>query len=228
MPVNCTCVGCGRVFSVAPSNAHRKWCSAACRYRTPGWSRALYPNGRKTCVCQACGAHFEVVRSLVGRYCSRKCLGIANGHRQTAGRDPSRYPLFTCAQCGKAYPRHISLTGRTRFCSHSCRATWNDLRRRIARPTSIERLLEAALRAAGVPAEREHRVGRFSVDFALPARRIAIEADGAYWHSLPKQQRADARKDAYLTSAGWRVLRFSEARILLDAAACAAEVAALR
>jgi very-short-patch-repair endonuclease len=68
--------------------------------------------------------------------------------------------------------------------------------------------------------------GRFNIDLAIPSARIAIEADGRYWHALPKQIAADARKDAALTAAGWRVLRFGEDQINEDVASCVAVVLA--
>ena len=227
MPVQCTCVGCGRRFLVPPSLAHRKWCSAACRYATPGWVDALGTRNRKACVCAICGAPFTAAQSKVGRYCSRKCLGIANGQRVSRTREPLKRHTFTCAECGRPYERWLTLTSRTRFCSHTCRALWHNQRRRILRPTGIERALGAALVACGIAIQREYRVGRFSIDFAVPERRLAVEADGDYWHAQPKQIARDARKNAYLHSLGWRVIRFTETQIMADAAACAALVARL-
>jgi very-short-patch-repair endonuclease len=140
---------------------------------------------------------------------------------------PDKRGRFTCAECGKTYLNWLSLAGRTRFCSHTCRILWHNHRRRVLRPTGIERALRAALLARGIDATPEYRVGRFSIDLALPERKIAIEADGAYWHRQPKQQRADVRKAAYLAAQGWTLLRFTEAEINTDARVCAALVAAL-
>jgi very-short-patch-repair endonuclease len=53
----------------------------------------------------------------------------------------------------------------------------------------------------------EHRVGRFSVDLALPLLNVAVELDGEYWHSLPKMIDRDRRKDEALQAAGWSVVR---------------------
>ena len=53
----------------------------------------------------------------------------------------------------------------------------------------------------------EHRVGRWSIDLALPQLALAIELDGEYWHSLPNMVAKDIRKDAYLRSRGWTVCR---------------------
>lgn len=225
MPVKRTCVGCGRAFLVPPSMAKRQWCSAACRYATPGWEDGLGTKRRKVCTCEVCGVTFEATQSKVGRFCSRRCLGVANGKRQSP--NPAKWHMYQCLQCGRPYRELVWKAFRTHFCSRACNGTWYARKRRIARPTSIEVALEAALRTLGLEPEREFRVGAYSIDLALPRRLIAIEADGDYWHSFARQKLSDARKDAYLVARGWAVLRFSEGEITADAAACASVVAAL-
>jgi len=97
-------------------------------------------------------------------------------------------------------------------------------RHSYARPTSIERALRAALEAAGVSALPEYIVGPYAIDLALPEQRIAIEADGDYWHGRPQQRAVDARKDAALTAVGWRVLRFKGSEIEANVDRCVAAV----
>lgn len=46
------------------------------------------------------------------------------------------------------------------------------------------------------------------VDFAYPRRRVAIELDGAAYHSGELAERRDRRRDNRLGAVGWRVLRF--------------------
>ena len=46
--------------------------------------------------------------------------------------------------------------------------------------------------------------GRYVVDFVAPAERVVVEVDGSY-HQLTR--RADARRDAALARAGYRVVR---------------------
>lgn len=220
------CQGCGVAFTVSPSLVHRQWCSAACRYRTTGWQDVLKPGKRTFRSCGICGAEISGTISHPGRYCSRKCLGVANGRRQL-GRDPTKWRTYICVECGTPYVKQASLASRTRYCSRSCRALWRNRRAHMARPTSIEIALRAALQAIGIEATPEYRAGRFLIDLALPDWLVAVEADGDYWHALPNIRAADARKDAYLTGAGWRVVRFTETQINADAAACAAAVAAL-
>jgi len=58
------------------------------------------------------------------------------------------------------------------------------------------------------------------IDFAFPAHKLIVEADGIYWHSLPNVQAKDARKDADLTQRGWTILRFTGDDIRASACAC--------
>ena len=46
------------------------------------------------------------------------------------------------------------------------------------------------------------------IDFAYPNRKIAIELDGAAYHSGQLAKRRDRRRDTRLGDLGWRVLRF--------------------
>ncbi len=70
--------------------------------------------------------------------------------------------------------------------------------------------------------------GRYRLDFALlddGNMKIAIEADGHEFHERTKDQaERDKRRDRYLQSDGWKVLRFTGSEIHRDAAKCVAEV----
>jgi len=46
------------------------------------------------------------------------------------------------------------------------------------------------------------------VDFAWPAKRVALEYDGAY-HADPKQRAIDQRRDSALAGLGWKVLHMT-------------------
>jgi very-short-patch-repair endonuclease len=74
--------------------------------------------------------------------------------------------------------------------------------------------------------------GRYRLDFAVVARvagpdllRIAIECDGHAFHERTKQQaQADKSRDRKLTSAGFRIFRFTGSEIFRDVEKCAAEI----
>lgn len=80
--------------------------------------------------------------------------------------------------------------------------------RRLRRDaTVVEKRLWQALRMMHTQWKfrRQHPIGRRVVDFACPARKLAIERDGAQ-HGV--RQEADAARSAELGEFGYRVIRF--------------------
>ncbi|KPD00586.1 hypothetical protein LR69_01238 [Geobacillus sp. BCO2] len=80
----------------------------------------------------------------------------------------------------------------------------------------IERRLYDALRLRGYYVQTQVPCGKYRIDLALPAYKIAIECDGRAYHSTSEQRAHDRRKNAYLRKHGWRVLRFSGRMIYRD------------
>ncbi len=77
--------------------------------------------------------------------------------------------------------------------------------------TNAERIIWSALRAHrmnGASFRRQTPIGPYIVDFACHAARLVIEIDGGQ-HFESKEEQRDARRDAYLTGKGFRVLRFN-------------------
>lgn len=97
---------------------------------------------------------------------------------------------------------------------------------RLAKPTSIEIATRSFLTSKRVSFTYEVPIGPYLIDIYLPSRRLAIECDGDYWHSLPGVADKDAAKDAFLCAKGIRVVRLSESEIRrsdfakLEAALC--------
>jgi very-short-patch-repair endonuclease len=76
--------------------------------------------------------------------------------------------------------------------------------------SEAEALLLELLRKARLPHPRcNFRVAGFEVDFCWPDRRLIAEVDGYAYHGSPRPFQADRRRDAALTLAGYRVLRFT-------------------
>lgn len=89
--------------------------------------------------------------------------------------------------------------------------------------TSLERAMRLALTEAGISFEAQYRIGRYFADFAIIEYRIVIEVDGDYWHGEEQAER-DARRDAFMISQGWRVLRFNEKRVIKNLVDCLLEI----
>ena len=89
-------------------------------------------------------------------------------------------------------------------------------------PNSIERAMMEGLDRAGVDYEREYRVWKYCLDFALVSCKVAIECDGVYWHSLNPEK--DIRRDAKLGGFGWVTYRFTGDEIRDDVDDCVHQV----
>jgi predicted transcriptional regulator of viral defense system len=75
------------------------------------------------------------------------------------------------------------------------------------------------------PAVNAH-VGTLEVDFLFPRERVVVETDGFRFHGHRAAFERDRRRDAELTRAGYRALRFTHRQIVSEPAAVAATVAA--
>ncbi len=96
----------------------------------------------------------------------------------------------------------------------------------MPRETTIETALYEELERRNIPFVRQQVVdGRYLVDALIMGSRIVIECDGEYWHSLPGSAERDARRDHYLESRGYVILRFPEAALKSDVRACGQVVA---
>ena len=76
------------------------------------------------------------------------------------------------------------------------------------------RLWYHCLRECPVKFYRQRVVGAYILDFYSAAARLAIELDGSQ-HYEPSEQAYDAKRTAYLNGLGIRVLRFSNADVML-------------
>lgn len=89
-------------------------------------------------------------------------------------------------------------------------------KRRTGYRTDIEAMVEAVLQLLAIPYLFEHKVGRYSADFALPTLGVLLECDG-WRHGTAAAQAHDATRDAVLTEQGWRVIRLPDAAIRTNA-----------
>ena len=57
-------------------------------------------------------------------------------------------------------------------------------------------------------------VGPYEVDFLWPEHRLIVETDGAGTHLTPTAFEQDRRRDAKLTTLGYRVVRFTRRQVV--------------
>ena len=74
---------------------------------------------------------------------------------------------------------------------------------------------------------RQHKVGQYRLDFALPRRMIGIELDGQRTHSSTQAIAADRRRQRWLEARGWYIIRFGGLEVFQDVDGCVREAAQL-
>jgi very-short-patch-repair endonuclease len=82
--------------------------------------------------------------------------------------------------------------------------------------TDAEKTMWNALRAhrlEGAGFKRQVPIGPYVADFACHAAKLIVEIDGGQ-HFTAEHLGRDARRDAYLTQRGFRVLRFNNHEVL--------------
>ncbi|QDS98100.1 endonuclease domain-containing protein [Adhaeretor mobilis] len=82
--------------------------------------------------------------------------------------------------------------------------------------TKSESLLWALLRGrqcGGLKFRRQHPIGSYFADFACVAQRLVIEIDGGYHDAIGEK---DLKRESYLRSHGWQVIRFTDEDVETD------------
>ena len=84
--------------------------------------------------------------------------------------------------------------------------------------TDAERIIWSALRAHrlnGASFRRQTPVGPYVADFLCHSAKLIVEIDGGQ-HFEPEQQKRDARRDVFLASKGYRILRFNNLDVMTN------------
>ncbi len=226
-----SCKYCGNKFEVIKSRQNKAaFCSPECQ------EDFLDKFHRIIRLCLSCGKKFtrkkyrqnKKSRSRV-RFCSIKCA--------------NKY-LFKDKPFSKKHCQRISkaLTGKPKSKEHIEKMKGDnnpskrpEVKQKIRearlrqvfpiRDTKIEILLQEELRRRGFKFQKHIPVERIcQPDIVFPDKKIVIEADGDYWHSLPKAIVKDRRNNKLLRKRGWKVFRFSETQINNNVKECINQV----
>jgi len=226
------CLICGTKFIVEPYRAQKaKYCSHSCYWKSkkgiPVFDKTgIKPWNKKqkiSIICKICNQPFKVSpnRKDSAKYCSRSCAHESK--RRVYG---PAHPLWkrvqkSCKFCGNTMWVKLSCIDTSHFCSKRC--VGSHVAFTLAHkngPTSIEQLLMDELTHRNVKYRFQHKIAVWLIDITIPEHRIAIEADGDYWHSSEKQKVKDANKTRWLESHKWTVFRFSGSTIRLSPSQC--------
>lgn len=178
----------------------------------PAWNKA----GLKV-VCETCKREFDIppARKQKARFCSRECKSA--WQKTIIGRN---HPLYKqeeriCLCCGKTFlvkPAKIKY-GEGKFCSRNCLGAYT-IKSRDKEETAIEKIVAGILEEFGLTFERQKVIGHYVVDFFIPTLNLIVEADGDYWHNIPKVKEKDELRNELLTGKmGFRLLRLWESEI---------------
>ena len=83
--------------------------------------------------------------------------------------------------------------------------------------TNLEKSMREELDDRNIGYEKQYKIDRFFVDFAIPELKIAVECDGDYWHQDEEKEKI---RDDIIISNGWDILHFKEGDILSDISKC--------
>lgn len=177
-------------------------------------------------------------------HCSTECRGLARRNRAT----------YTCRHCNRVVDAPVSVAVTRLYCSRACWVeAWRQdplvaertrsMQRNFlsTRPTTrCEEVLYGLLNEVLTPdswSSQHLLFGRWTVDAAVPARKIILQADGDYWHGrhradqndpLVRTNRANDRAvNSYAAAAGWTMVRFWEGELLKDVNRCRSRLRSL-
>lgn len=116
------CANCDNKLSRKPSEIRKtNFCNHQCKaeyQRKNKITQHLKRQVKKSCL--TCGKNFEVPknREHSAKYCSRHCLGLANGKRGKV--QYKKRVEITCSYCGQQFERKPSTVRNLNFCSMKC------------------------------------------------------------------------------------------------------------
>ena len=91
-----------------------------------------------------------------------------------------------------------------------------DIRKELRTNSPIESMVEKELRILDLPYRRQIGIGRYTVDFLIESKgkKVVLECNGHNYHRYSYAQiKRDRKRDKFLESEGFFVLRYSGSRI---------------
>ena len=159
----------------------------------------------------------NVGKTVLSQACKR--YGITVRERREQIRDMVGRPGYVAPQSGdkhwawgKKRPdasarmkrrNPIHMAGVAAACAVSKSTTYRE------RQTKHELFVASLFTRCGAVFVPQHPVGAFILDFAFIADQVCVELDSK-WHENPATRRKDNRRDTYLVSIGWTVIRVQQ------------------
>lgn len=84
--------------------------------------------------------------------------------------------------------------------------------------SSLEAKIKWVLDFMGVAYQQQKKIGPYFADFYLPGRNAVVECDGYPWHSTESAKAHDSKRDTFMRSLGYSVIRITGQSINKNAA----------
>jgi very-short-patch-repair endonuclease len=200
------------------------YCSNECFYEDVRHNKVLNRAKREKINCKHCNKEIELVgydlkQKGIDRkkYCSKYCM---DEHRKewvgakNPKYEPDKHIKRICAWCNKEFEIPTAWLKRKernngKFCSHNCNGAYQ-ARYSQKSVSKIEKRFGKDLSKLGYKFEKQAKIGQFVPDFYFRDKKLIIEFDGDYWHSLPRIIEKDKRKNKYYKENGYKLIRVKE------------------
>ncbi|MGC4034780.1 MAG: DUF559 domain-containing protein [Chitinophagaceae bacterium] len=113
----------------------------------------------------------------------------------------------TCSDCNAPVSENVQDYSKTEFGIVLCYTCQQTFKTSQSKSTTEARLLYAALKKRGVPAELEKFDGHKTIDIAVTDAKVNIEVDGGQHNSNPNQALSDLKRTLYSFKKGYLTLR---------------------
>lgn len=211
------CPICGKEFKARKNHKKRQIaCSKECGYSF------LYPKGTLKYFAKQNGMTEKQFMDLIDKEHNQNNLtikAISEKYgiiRITLMRWCKKYGIKTRTISEDNYRRYSTMTeeqikAQTKKANEGIRELFKDqkwkeqqiekvMTAQDMKPSRPENLFYEKITERGYYPERQYRkdMGGFTLDFAFPEIKLAIEIDGEYWHSLEKTKAKDRRRNYFL------------------------------
>lgn len=176
----------------------------------------------------------KISKSLIGRFAGKKNPFYGGHHTEESKAKLSeahrgkQNPFFgrrhSIETRKKMSEHHVGMTGK-KHSPETIRKIIEGNRSGLTKNTSIEITIQNELNSRGVNYQTHLPVCGVCVpDIVFPERRVAVFADGDYWHSKEFKNgmawKKDRNQDKVLGENGWRVFRFWGHELRRDVKGC--------
>lgn len=212
------CKYCSKEFTTKVKK--KQYCNSKCLAQMPR------DNRRKGEIinCAYCGKEKYKPQCQIKEgklsFCSKCC---ANKHANLTKIK------VVCQTCNNEFKVSPCMAKTRRFCSIECRNKDKDFTLNVSIKANLANLNKNGLNGLELKGNEilndlDLKLGtdyqnqvlmfnKFCVDVLIESKKLVIQWDGVYWHTKDKRKKLDESQDAYMQTAGYKVLRITDEQI---------------